>query len=549
MKPTRKAVSVLLSLLLFALTLSCVSVCFTASAAGYNVGDTLTFGSYPQTKVINPQLISTLNTKANNATWHSLAFYCGNSLFSDQVGEDQDSKYCDVTNDGVKYRGVRFSSYRPMKTESENSTQTPPYSTYYQYANDYQINTTYWFKYEPLKWTVLDPVTGLAVCQSVIDARPFNNFCTRSEQDKEYYNHTAIYTDYASDYAHSSLRTWLNSTFLGTAFTAAEQNKIPATTLHSRCVYAFTATHEHPELDSDDTNDKIFALSFDEVINAAYGFDIQSGHDDPLRKRAATDYAKCLGVQVNSSGKSAWRLRTPGQNSRDTCVVNADGQSAKVGPTYANVNSFGLCPALCCSDVTPASVNVVHVTLETNGPGVAYGGGSFLKGTLVTVQANPNLFSEFNGWFEEGYKVSSELAYSFTVTKDTTLSAGFKIVKAKLTLATEGKGSVIGGGVYQITTPVQISATASSGWHFVGWYNGEMLVSADASYKYPLFTNTTLTAKFEKNADSGQPGGQEQQGEPQQSVCPWCGGAHEGFFQSIVGWFHSLFAKLFGAKY
>ncbi|MBR3553830.1 MAG: hypothetical protein IKN72_10665 [Clostridia bacterium] len=538
----KKALSVLLSVLMVALTLSCLSVCFTASAAGYNVGDTFTFGSYPQTKVINTQTISALNLKAKNATWSSLAFYCGNSLFTDQVGEDPDSKYCDVTYNGVKYRGVKFSSYRPWKTDGENSTETPPYSTYYQYTNGYRINTTYWFKYEPLKWTVLDPVTGLAVCQSVIDARPFNNFCTRSEQDKDYYNHTAIYTDYASDYAHSSLRTWLNNTFLGTAFTAVEQGKIPATALQNRCVYAFTATHEHPELDSDDTNDKIFALSFDEVINAAYGFDPQSGHDDPLRKRAATDYAKCLGVQVDNSGKSAWRLRTPGQNTRDTCVVNASGQSAKVGPTYANVNAIGLCPALRCSDVTPASVNVVHVTLETNGQGIAYGGGTFTKGTLVTVQANPTLFSEFTGWYEDGVKVSNNLTYSFTVTKDTTLSAGFRIVKAKLTLTTEGKGSVIGGGVYQITTPVQITATPSSGWHFVGWYNGETLVSANASYQYPLFTDTTLTAKFEKDAAPEQP-------EPQQSVCPWCGGAHEGFFQKIVGWFHSIFAAIFGARY
>ena len=42
----KKALSVLLSVLMVALTLSCLSVCFTASAAGYNVGDTFTFGSY-----------------------------------------------------------------------------------------------------------------------------------------------------------------------------------------------------------------------------------------------------------------------------------------------------------------------------------------------------------------------------------------------------------------------------------------------------------------------------------------------------------------------
>lgn len=32
-------------------------------------------------------------------------------------------------------------------------------------------------------------------------------------------------------------------------------------------------------------------------------------------------------------------------------------------------------------------------------------------------------------------------------------------------------------------------------------------------------------------------------------VCPWCGKTHDGFFQKIVGWFHSIFAKVFGNKY
>ena len=36
---------------------------------------------------------------------------------------------------------------------------------------------------------------------------------------------------------------------------------------------------------------------------------------------------------------------------------------------------------------------------------------------------------------------------------------------------------------------------------------------------------------------------------PAESVCPWCGGTHEGFFQGIVGWFHGILANLFGAKF
>ena len=34
-----------------------------------------------------------------------------------------------------------------------------------------------------------------------------------------------------------------------------------------------------------------------------------------------------------------------------------------------------------------------------------------------------------------------------------------------------------------------------------------------------------------------------------ESVCPWCGGQHVGFFQGIIGFFHGIFARLFGARY
>ena len=37
--------------------------------------------------------------------------------------------------------------------------------------------------------------------------------------------------------------------------------------------------------------------------------------------------------------------------------------------------------------------------------------------------------------------------------------------------------------------------------------------------------------------------------QPDPNRCLWCGKVHEGFFQKIIGFFHAVFAKLFGAKY
>lgn len=73
-------------------------------------------------------------------------------------------RYQDVVLDGVKYRAVTFDSYRPFATgyTSEENEQS---------TNGYEPGTTYWFKYEPIEWRVLDPESGFIVCNSAIDLR------------------------------------------------------------------------------------------------------------------------------------------------------------------------------------------------------------------------------------------------------------------------------------------------------------------------------------------------------------------------------------------
>lgn len=64
--------------------------------------------------------------------------------------------------------------------------------------------------------------------------------------------------------------------------------------------------------------------------------------------------------------------------------------------------------------------------------------------------------------------------------------------------------------------------------------------------KQTIKTGTAIP-KIEKTDEPTQPGSQDQ---PQQDGgCPWCGGTHSGFIGGIVGFFHRIFAALFGAKY
>ena len=68
--------------------------------------------------------------------------------------------------------------------------------------------------------------------------------------------------------------------------------------------------------------------------------------------------------------------------------------------------------------------------------------------------------------------------------------------KITVTLISSGNGAVTGGGEYLKDTQITITATANTGYVFAGWYDGDMLVSSNASYTFTVVDNINLTAKF-----------------------------------------------------
>ncbi|NLB81260.1 MAG: hypothetical protein GX800_06565 [Clostridiaceae bacterium] len=240
---------------------------------------------------------------------------------------------------------MKFTSYRPDGTFGESSA-----SNSYQDENGYYTNTTYWFKYEPLRWRVLDPSSGLVMCESIIDSQAYSN--TIYYKPGEYYNNPAC-TVYANDYATSSMRTWLNGPFLQTAFTSSEQSVVKTTALDN------SAYPGYPQYNSASTNDKLFLLSYSESTNAAYGFSADNWDDDhPARYAQGIDYAKSQGLWVNNSPgsdydkNSEWFLRSPGGYYCNVSNVYYDGN---VYFNYLVYNThFGVRPAFKISN--PASL-------------------------------------------------------------------------------------------------------------------------------------------------------------------------------------------------
>ena len=272
------------------------------------VGDIIEFGSYPQSKITDSDLIAKIEAVGKSISWVDYNYYIGTSTSDDGNMKPVDGMmlYKDIPYNGSKYRAVKINQYRPYRT-GNTSSET------YQYDNGYNKGNIYYFKYEPLSWRILDPSEGYVMCNQIIDSQAYQNFIYYN--GSEYYNSEAC-ENYASDWVTSSLRQWLNNSFYKTAFSEEEKEQIGTSHLENKSTYSST-------YDSADTYDKIFLISYYDAANSAYGFDSSSDANDAARQLKGTDYAKCQGLYVSSSydGPSWWRLRSPNNSYGATEVV------------------------------------------------------------------------------------------------------------------------------------------------------------------------------------------------------------------------------------
>ncbi len=312
-----------------------------AEAAGktYKVGDIVEFGSYPQSRITNSSLVSALNKVSKN--WVSYGYYSGTGDYGTMV-QGNWMKYADFTYNGTKYRAVTFSQYRPVWTSELSSSDNSE-----QYDNGYTPNNIYYFKYEPLKWRILNPSTGFVICESIIDSQAYSNTVYGSYEPDgsvSVWWNDAEYTHYANDYATSSIRAWLNDDFYNTAFSSSQKTSILTSELNNRaCSTAYS------EYDSATTYDKVFLLSYSEMQNTAYGFSSSSA-----RQAKGTDYAKCQGLRVYSSDeRSPQRLRSADYDSIYACIVSNNGDLNNLC-WYVSPTDFGIRPAIKISNLSSA---------------------------------------------------------------------------------------------------------------------------------------------------------------------------------------------------
>mgnify|MGYP004572515147 FL=1 len=334
------------------LSIAPVTMAADTADGGYQKGDIIEFGSYPQSKVTNPRIISALDGFLTDDVWVSYDYYIGTDTeYDGKMTASDYMKYADLELNGEKYRAVRFSQYRPTVTSDVSSEATSV-----QDNNGYELNTTYFFKYEPLTWTVLDPEEGYVMSNIAIDAQAYENFSYYDPDSFDSASGPMVYNGkdckyLGNDWSKCSLREWLNKDFYNTAFTAEEKAQIGKTYLDNTNTFS-------SKYDCAGTFDKIFTISFYDAINSDYGFDEGGSRSDFARIKPATDYAMCQGAEVVSyTGGNIpyWWLRTTGFYGAFAFGVAPGGWIVSSGGGYYNVNrtDMGVVPAFKFNPKTP----------------------------------------------------------------------------------------------------------------------------------------------------------------------------------------------------
>ena len=316
-----------------------------------SAGDTILFGSYPQSDVTNEPIAETLNAlldtdKDGNIDklpesgeyysngWTSYEYYIN-------ANKENYMWYMDVEEDGEKYRGVYFEQYRPVAQYGSDA------SKFYQERYGYVENTVYWFRYDPITWTVIEETSdgkAFIVCDMIIDAQAFQKDSEELLSDVQCSYNTSDGVPegiYANNYEYSTIRKWLNETFYDTAFNELQKKIILTTTVdNSKGSAGYGTSAAAGVIACQNTLDEIFLLSYNEASNI-----------DRLKK--TSEYAMSQGAYADGNGLGWWWLRSfrlqgsgyVTTNSWAAQMITSAGAFTYLSWNSGTGSNFGIVPA------------------------------------------------------------------------------------------------------------------------------------------------------------------------------------------------------------
>ncbi len=229
---------------------------------------------------------------------------------------------------------------------------------------------------EPIQWRVLS-VDG-------------DDAFLMAEKNLDCYSYHS--EDAETTWETSDIRSWLNNGFLNNAFTAEEQEAILTTTVT-------TSENEGAMVVSgsaasgNDTQDKVYLLSLDEVQNTSYGF----GNDNAriaINTGYTADGGEIDGTMYSVNHADAWWLRTMGETGFTATCVSEGGYIEKLG-TNCSSDVVGVRPVLHL-DLSTTSEWSVAGTVSSDGIGQTPEASEMPLPTTLPAASEAPALAEFN---------------------------------------------------------------------------------------------------------------------------------------------------------
>ena len=239
-----------------------------------------------------------------------------------------------------------------------------------------------------------------------------------------------------------------------------------------------------------------------DILSYPYGFHVTWMIRAQIVSTVPTPVGDYLGAAVFRDGE--WIGFTAGTTFVDsegtsdneyTLRVVYDGDSIR-----PNANAYF---AMSCPQTVPLSMPQFEVTATANptAGGTIAGAGNYEYDTTCTLTATPATGYHFVNWTVNGTEVTTEATFSFTVTQDSTFVANFELNSYAIaaTANPTAGGTIAGAGSYDYGQTATLTATPSTGYHFVNWTQGATEVTTEASFSFTVTQDSTFVANFELN--------------------------------------------------
>ena len=277
-----------------------------------NGDGTITYGIYPQTNIDDDEhatLVSNLNAYAATHDVEANGWYL--------------------------YEGTYYTKINDNHYGNDNED-------WYYFDNGIKIvyGTAYWFRCEPIVWKNIYTSGGnhLLVSTVLLDAGTYND-----TDDDRIIDDTTVH---ANNYKYSRIRSWLNDDFLNSAF-ALGDGSIQTTTVDNSSSTIPEYGNPAPYV-CENTNDKVFLLSYKDYHNTSYGF---ASTEDATNTRTCipTDYAMSRRAMVEgySNPNGYYWTRSPYPKGPDyVSVVEHEGRSGYSVSVDPDDERYAIRPAI-----------------------------------------------------------------------------------------------------------------------------------------------------------------------------------------------------------